>query len=842
MDKLTAIKIKYDDGTYSNEIPVGVLSENVEWDSTHTLVDVLGSIDVSATGTIQDQISQLFNEKVSNSDMQAYITNSVPTYITNWLNTNVNPVGSAVVVDSSLTVSGAAADAKVTGEKLAILKGEFDEISEATNNLFNPYSLTIGMNGTGATGIPVRALSEPIYVGTNGCCVKAYNLPENLKYGIEFYNTAETSSRVDGTPWQTTTGVYNYIRSEPYIRILFASVDNSSLTREDFVDLELMINLGSNILPYEQHLTATDDVARASIDSINVLSNFPANVVDGWIGISGDVEPHKNIFCQSVTQIASNDVIVKASGEYYFFVTTYDNNVVTRGKWVQLAHIRKGSKYRLTIRYKSGENTNINYCIRNVTITTDTGNAVISSRNAVRKSSPYNPFKSDLTFWYNRNNNRVDCAERLPIKNRCYYTINSDDNLTLSVYLYKNIEDTDYLYYPFNTDIFYVPKEYNYVVYSCAKIDTAQPLLPTDVAQSNLNVSMLYDESENINGIVSLNPNLWRVGSLVNGEPAPANNRLTTIDFIELSDNVCLYVDTNVKVRIECYHIDDSGYRYIGNSGYTPITFQLPYNTNAIKIIVSINDAIVTLSDLSKVHLVVREIKEQIRVATFNCGLYYDGVTRTPNDIIHEQLAKWLHAIGEMNPDLLLAQEATEFMDVNKLFDSDAYLWNNLLNYKYTNQTNKILSRVNYFNQKYENWSGDKVRGINSADIVLHGVPVHVMSVHLSIEPDASVNRVNEINKIIEEMDKYPIVICGGDFNAFSEDEFAPLKAKYTVLNTGKFGSFKTWKGSTTWPYRCLDNIIVKGLSPSFVESKQYGLSDHEPLFAILNFRTVKKS
>jgi len=59
MDKLTAIKIKYDDGTYSDEIPISVLSENVEWDNTHTLVDVLGSIDVDAKGTIQDQIDKL---------------------------------------------------------------------------------------------------------------------------------------------------------------------------------------------------------------------------------------------------------------------------------------------------------------------------------------------------------------------------------------------------------------------------------------------------------------------------------------------------------------------------------------------------------------------------------------------------------------------------------------------------------------------------------------------------------------------------------------------------------------------------------------------------------------
>lgn len=61
MDKLTAIKIKYDDGTYSDEIPVSVLSENVEWDNTHTLVDVLGSIDVDAKGSLQNQIDNIGN-------------------------------------------------------------------------------------------------------------------------------------------------------------------------------------------------------------------------------------------------------------------------------------------------------------------------------------------------------------------------------------------------------------------------------------------------------------------------------------------------------------------------------------------------------------------------------------------------------------------------------------------------------------------------------------------------------------------------------------------------------------------------------------------------------------
>lgn len=41
----------------------------------------------------------------------------ITTTTTNWLNNNVTPVGSAVVVDSSLTISGAAADAKTVGDR-----------------------------------------------------------------------------------------------------------------------------------------------------------------------------------------------------------------------------------------------------------------------------------------------------------------------------------------------------------------------------------------------------------------------------------------------------------------------------------------------------------------------------------------------------------------------------------------------------------------------------------------------------------------------------------------------------------------------------------------------------
>lgn len=54
-------------------------------------------------------------------------TEQIPSIVTDWLDDNVTPVGSAVVVDSSLSISGAAADAKATGDGLTDLKSALNQ-------------------------------------------------------------------------------------------------------------------------------------------------------------------------------------------------------------------------------------------------------------------------------------------------------------------------------------------------------------------------------------------------------------------------------------------------------------------------------------------------------------------------------------------------------------------------------------------------------------------------------------------------------------------------------------------------------------------------------------------
>lgn len=56
---------------------------------------------------------------LTNADKQEIadlLDDGVPTLVTDWLDDNVTPVGSAVVVDSSLSIAGAAADAKACGD------------------------------------------------------------------------------------------------------------------------------------------------------------------------------------------------------------------------------------------------------------------------------------------------------------------------------------------------------------------------------------------------------------------------------------------------------------------------------------------------------------------------------------------------------------------------------------------------------------------------------------------------------------------------------------------------------------------------------------------------------
>ncbi len=186
MDKLTSIRIKYNDGTYLDQIPIGVLVQNVGYDSSHNLLQVLGTIDVDSDGTIQAQINKLFTEKVNSSDLDSYVNNQISANVTQWLAANVTPTGSAVAIDKSLSIEGAAADSKTVGEtfytktEIDGLIGKIDwQIPQGTYNAA-PVSVTTLNNTITINGQVISDYLRCIVYGSK--CLYATHAPAYANY------------------------------------------------------------------------------------------------------------------------------------------------------------------------------------------------------------------------------------------------------------------------------------------------------------------------------------------------------------------------------------------------------------------------------------------------------------------------------------------------------------------------------------------------------------------------------------------------------------------------------------------------------------------------------------
>lgn len=108
-DKLTAVRIKQENGEYGPQIPVAAKAENVEYNEEYSVKEVLGDINVNK-GPLQEQI-----ENIDTSTIQA----ALEARLDEWEEQAQIPVAS-VAVDSYLINQGQAADAKQAGKVVTI--------------------------------------------------------------------------------------------------------------------------------------------------------------------------------------------------------------------------------------------------------------------------------------------------------------------------------------------------------------------------------------------------------------------------------------------------------------------------------------------------------------------------------------------------------------------------------------------------------------------------------------------------------------------------------------------------------------------------------------------------
>ena len=104
------------DGTLSD-----LLAPLVSADIGDVVADQIGAVvDDQIGAVVGDQIDAVVADQID-----AAVAPKVPGAVTDWLDANVSPTGTVVAIDSSLTIQGAAADAKATGDKIDELKNAF---------------------------------------------------------------------------------------------------------------------------------------------------------------------------------------------------------------------------------------------------------------------------------------------------------------------------------------------------------------------------------------------------------------------------------------------------------------------------------------------------------------------------------------------------------------------------------------------------------------------------------------------------------------------------------------------------------------------------------------------
>lgn len=133
---------------------------------------------------VQQEINAKLDAMADSGELTNLLAPFIPNLVTQWLNNHVTPT--SPIIDNTLSISGAGADAKVTGDKFTELKSALSEIY-----IHKEYENTAGKGGqvtfafTGKAGQTLRIVNgeEPVQVQTratqSGSTVQEIYVPAN---------------------------------------------------------------------------------------------------------------------------------------------------------------------------------------------------------------------------------------------------------------------------------------------------------------------------------------------------------------------------------------------------------------------------------------------------------------------------------------------------------------------------------------------------------------------------------------------------------------------------------------------------------------------------------------
>lgn len=337
----------------------------------------------------------------------------------------------------------------------------------------------------------------------------------------------------------------------------------------------------------------------------------------------------------------------------------------------------------------------------------------------------------------------------------------------------------------------------------------------------------LFDQNDLMN-----NPRKWYWYSAVSAQTG----------LIELkAPKYVLTVPDGYQVSIENYRPDGTVINYTTYAGSRE--YFRSNNCSHVKLYVRKADQTnLDYSDemLDKITFEPKESFERIeyfKILTLNVGLFYNGITRLPANLIDEYKVKWHRFLGETNPDVMCLQEAPDFVDIN-----NTVRYGEFMDFKFPFHANvydigKIKAKDSILSATLKSFaSGSSARWAEFKYQVGDTV-VTVWDVHLTTEANSTGIRQQDLDELAQGIASRTHTIIVGDFNSYSLDEITSRFGSYNVANGGNFGEYITWPNvSENWPNGSIDNIITTtDISMQNVVRADVEVSDHKPLMAELN-------
>lgn len=318
--------------------------------------EYLGSVE--GLKDLSDATAQKIEEMAKTGALGAVIANTgkVQSTTTNWLQQNVTPKGSAVVVDKSLTIADAAADAKIVGERI------------------NPLTNGIALSGVRTEYININAITaNTFYTGANtttsGDSDWSVFSPLQLKSGKYYIiNVSTTHSYVTTSTGSVT--LKTYTGNEDVLNKMYEVEFGEDVT----VYLSLY-----NINRYYPHLSNSPITLTAEHGQVYFLNDDNNRIKSipwclGSFSLATGAE-RTNYFDDSFNYITSLDFVfpydvyvVNANpGEYLYYIaynvpqnnTDYSND--------KTKMIPANTKFRIGVKYTDNRTLTVNEGIELVT-------------------------------------------------------------------------------------------------------------------------------------------------------------------------------------------------------------------------------------------------------------------------------------------------------------------------------------------------------------------------------------------------------------------------------------------------------------------------------------------